>query len=196
MRPGPAAAGGSARASDPASETDQLSNPEASVAAAEATALGILYRSQSSRLRRFFARRSACDDASDLIQDTFERLVRRDAEAAIARPERYLSRIATNLLRDRAKFAARRAAAFHIPLDDVPVATGDPHDLLEARDTLARLETAMARLHPLTRDIFLACRLDGYSHAEVAEQVGLSERAVRKRMARAIAEIDRLLAGE
>ncbi len=162
MRTGPAAAGRSAHTSNPESEDDRPPTATVEVGHLNVAPFGALYRAQSSRLRRFFARRSAGEDTADLVQDTFERLVRRDTEAVIGRPERYLSRIATNLLRDRAKFAARRAAAFHISIDDVPVATGDPHDLLEARDTLARLEAAMARLSPLTRDIFLACRLDGH----------------------------------
>ena len=51
----------------------------------------------------------------------------------------------------------------------------------------------MLRLKPLTRQIFLACRLDGYSYAEIAEQTGLSIRGVEKQMSRAIKQLGRHL---
>ncbi len=157
-----------------------------------------LYRAQAPRLLRFFTRRSGTDEALDLVHDTFERLARRDDDAGstVDRPDAYLTRIAGNLLRDRAKFAARRSAAFHVSIDEVPLASRDPHDQLEARDMINRLETAMQRLRPRTREIFMACRLDGYSYAEVAERVGMSVRGVRKQMSRAIAEIDRVLSDD
>lgn len=157
-----------------------------------------LYRKEAPRLLRFFSRRSGSDDALDLVHETFERLARRDNESAptVDRPEAYLTRIAGNLLRDRAKFAVRRATAFHVSIDDVSLAGDDPHDQLEARDMINRLETAMQRLRPRTREIFMACRLDGYTYAEVAERVGMSVRGVRKQMSRAIAEIDRVLGEE
>jgi len=160
--------------------------------------LDALYRVHAPRLLRFFSRRSGSDEALDLVHETFERLARRDDDpgSAVDRPEAYLSRIAGNLLRDRAKFAARRSAAFHVSIDEVPLAGRDPHDQLEARDMINRLETAMERLRPRTREIFMACRLDGYSHAEVAERIGMSVRGVRKQMSRAIAEIERALSDD
>ena len=179
-------------ADDPLPPEDRVT-PRAPVYSLEA-----LYRTHAPRLLRFFSRRSGNDDALDLVHETFERLARRDGDAdtAIDRPEAYLSRIAGNLLRDRAKFAARRSAAFHVPIDKLSLASGDPLDQLEARDMICRLETAMQRLRPRTREIFMACRLDGYSYAEVAERTGMSVRGVHKQMSRAIAEIGRALSDD
>jgi RNA polymerase sigma-70 factor (ECF subfamily) len=47
----------------------------------------------------------------------------------------------------------------------------------------------MMALKPLTREIFLACRLDGYSYAEIAQRTGLSVRGVEKQMSRAIKKL-------
>lgn len=177
---------------------DPLPPEDRSMLAAPDRSTDALYRAQMPRLLRFFSRRSGHDDALDLVHETFERLARREGGSApaIDRPEAYLSRIAGNLLRDRAKFAVRRAAAFHVSIDDVALAGDDPHEQLEARDMINRLETAMQRLRPRTREIFMACRLDGYTYAEVAERVGMSVRGVRKQMSRAIAEIDRALSDD
>src|SRR5690606_36858535 len=57
-------------------------------------------------LRGFFARRGANDDAEDLVQETYLRLLRaRQGQAAIANPEAYLFTVALNLAREQ---AARR----------------------------------------------------------------------------------------
>jgi RNA polymerase sigma-70 factor (ECF subfamily) len=61
-----------------------------------------------------------------------------------------------------------RSAFDHVSIDDFSVAGADPTAALEARDHLARIEAAVSRLKPLTREIFLACRVHGYSHAEIA----------------------------
>lgn len=177
---------------------DPLPPDDRAPSRAPARALEALYRAHASRLLRFFARRTGNDDAPDLVNETFERLARRDANGgfAVDRPEAYLSRIAGNLLRDRAKFAVRRSAVFHVSIDEVSLGGSDPHAQLEARDMINRLETAMQRLRPRTREIFMACRLDGYSYAEVAERVGMSVRGVRKQMSRAIAEIERALSDD
>lgn len=41
----------------------------------------------------------------------------------------------------------------------------------------------------MTRNVFLARRLDGYSYVEIAERTGLSVRAVEKQMSRAIQQL-------
>jgi RNA polymerase sigma-70 factor (ECF subfamily) len=65
--------------------------------------------------------------------------------------------------------------------------------VLESRDTLRRLEAAMLKLKPKTREIFMAHRIDGLSYAEIADRTGLSVKGVEKQMGKAIAMIDRLL---
>ena len=86
--------------------------------------LAELHRTHCGRLLRFFARHGARQDAADLVQESFARLAGARAKrgAAIERPEAYLSTIASNLLRDRARIALSRSLARHIPTDEVPLA--------------------------------------------------------------------------
>jgi RNA polymerase sigma-70 factor (ECF subfamily) len=58
---------------------------------------------------------------------------------------------------------------------------------------LRRLEAAMLRLRPKTREIFMAHRVHGLSYAEISERTGLSIKGVEKQMAKAIVQIDRIL---
>lgn len=157
--------------------------------------LAEIHRVHCGRLLRFFARHGARQDAADLVQETFVRLAGARAKrgAAIERPEAYLSTIASNLLRDRAKIALRRSLANHVPIDDIPLAGQDPVAALEARDQLERLRASLARLSPKTRSIFLAHRRDGMTYKDIANQTGLSVKAVEWRMSKAIAHIDRAL---
>ncbi|GAA4773292.1 hypothetical protein GCM10023219_20630 [Stakelama sediminis] len=172
--------------------------PSAGGATGDDPELERLYQSQASRLHRYFVQQAGADEAQDLVHESFERLARKGKGflRSLDCPEAYLTRIATNLVRDRARREDRRSADAHVPAHDVPLAGADPFRQLEARDMVQRLETAMMRLRPTTREIFMACRLDGYSYAEVAEHVGISVRAVRKHMGRAIAEIDRAMSDD
>jgi len=155
-----------------------------------------LYREQSPRLLRSLARRTASrDDAHDLVQEIFCRVARLGAAGGLRfdRPQAYLSRIATNLLRDRAKHASRHMTASHVSADEGMLAGIDQQRLLESRDMLTRVEAAMLKLRPKTREIFMAHRIDGLSYAEIAERTGLSVKGVEKQMSKAIAQIDRIL---
>jgi RNA polymerase sigma-70 factor (ECF subfamily) len=62
-------------------------------------------------------------------------------------------------------------------------------------DLLRRLETALANMPRIQRQIFLAHRLDGMSFAEIARRTGLSQRQVERQMARALAKLDKQLEG-
>lgn len=155
-----------------------------------------LYREESPRLLNSLARRtSSREDAGDLVHEIFCRLTRLGTAHSLRleRPQAYLSRIATNLLRDRAKQASRHMTASHVAADENILAGIDQQRLLESRDMLTRVEAAMLKLRPRTREIFMAHRIDGFSYAEIAERTGLSIKGVEKQMSKAIAQIDRLL---
>ena len=112
--------------------------------------------------------------------------------ARIEQPEAYLRRVSTNLLRKQGRIEQLRTGATHSP-DLVPDPLLDQVAVLESRDTLRRLELAIGKLKPRTREIFLAHRIEGMSYAEIAERTGLSVKGVEKQMGKAIAKIDQLL---
>ncbi len=166
--------------------------PDDRVVPAVTGRLETMFREHRPRLLRFLSRRTSNDAAEDLTQQAFARLAAldRDVIEGLESPGAYLHRTALNLLKDEAKAAVRHAAHLHVPVDDVAIMGLDQIAALEARDMLARLEAAMLRLKPRTREIFLAHRIDGYSYAEIAARTGLGIKAVEKHMSRAIAYID------
>ncbi|MES2136947.1 MAG: RNA polymerase sigma factor [Pseudomonadota bacterium] len=154
-----------------------------------------LYQEHSSSLVRQLTHKTGCRElACDLVNESFLRLLRMAPGnlGRIEQPEAYLRRISINLLRRWGKAEAFRAAA--MPTPDLAVdPLVDQVAVLESRDTLRRLEQAVSKLKPKTREIFIAHRVHGFTYAEIAERTGLSVKGVEKQMSKAIAKIDRLL---
>jgi RNA polymerase sigma-70 factor (ECF subfamily) len=169
--------------------------PETEVAAWPPALVDELYRTERPKLLRLLSRQTCSETAQDVVQQVFARLAALDDQQAraIRSPAAYVREAVRNVLRDNARAAGRQRLHLHISTDEVAVAGPDPVAALEARDRLARLEQAMLRLKPFTRQIFLAHRLDGYSYAEIAERTGLSEKGVEKQMSRAIKQLGRHL---
>ena len=177
-------------------EGDPLPPEDCLVSGDEDALLAELYRSESAKLVRILSRRtSSRDDAHDLVQDVFLRFARLPSTwpSSLVRPQAYLRRIANNLLKDRAKADFRHSASLHIMADEEALPGLDQHRLLESRDMLRRLEAAMLRLRPKTREIFMAHRIDGMTYAEIAERTGLTVKGVETQMSRALAQLDRML---
>lgn len=153
-----------------------------------------LYRDHSPRLLRSLSRRtSSREEAHDLVHEIFMRIARIGASRPLKldKPEAYLSRMATNLLRDLARTAVRHQSDRHVTVDEQSLPGPDQQEHLEARDMLRRVEAAMLKLRPVTREIFMAHRLDGLSYAEIADRTGLPVKRVEKHMSKAIAQITR-----
>jgi RNA polymerase sigma factor (sigma-70 family) len=154
-----------------------------------------LYREHSVSLVRQLTRKTGCRElARDLANETFTRLLRMAPGniGRIEQPEAFLRRVSTNLLRDWGRAAALKQRS-QLTLEIASDQQLDQVAVLESRDTLRRLEQAVSKLKPKTREIFLAHRLHGFTYAEIAERTGLSVKGVEKQMSKAIAKIDRLL---
>lgn len=158
------------------------------------SALSEIYRAHAPGLLRYLARHAERQDLGDLVNESFVRFATAQAKSSsrVENPGAYLQRIARNLLRDRARIAVRRSSARHVSVDDVPIAGDDPVAQLEARDQIDRVQKALSRFSPKTRAVFLARRLNGLSHKEIAARTGLSGQGVEYHMAKAIRHLDRI----
>jgi RNA polymerase sigma factor (sigma-70 family) len=175
--------------------TDDPIPPEDHFPAPGSETIAGLYRTHRSGLTRYIRGQASRERAPDLLHQLFTRLLSLapDKRAAIASPEAYLKTSARNIMRDERKAALRQSTSLHISDVDAQLTAPCQIAALEARDMLGRIEAAMRKLKPVTREIFLAHRLDGYSYAEIAERTGLSMKGVEKHMSRAIAHLDRTL---
>lgn len=155
-----------------------------------ASAIELLYRRQASRLRGYLSRRLGRDEADDLLQDSFLKLVgAKPLGSPVDCPEAFVTAIARNALRDRARAAARQAIQLRQLAGDADRTPDDPHRLSESRESLRAIEHALGDMNPRRRRIFLLHRFDDLTYAEIGEAVGMSEKGVKKQMAKALVEL-------
>ncbi|WP_168707907.1 sigma-70 family RNA polymerase sigma factor [Sphingopyxis sp. PAMC25046] len=155
------------------------------------------YAAHEPELTRFFRRRAASQDVGDLVQELFRRFVSGRFSAPLPAEETrpYLFDSARNLLAERARRDDRRRTAAHVEYDDSETADHCPHERLEMRDELARVERAISKLKPRTRDIFLMHRFEGLSYEEIGAEMGMTAKGVEKQMAKAFIAIRRARSG-
>ena len=117
---------------------------------------------------------------------------------------RWLSKIAENKLRDILdKFHAdKRDVHKEIPFrkedrstegDSVgvaePMRTTTPSVIMRKKEALDKLEQALDKLKPEYKQVVVLKRIEGLSHAEIAERLGKNTGAVRMLLARAMAAL-------
>lgn len=156
-------------------------------------ALDALYRHQASRLIRRFARKLSGVDAKDVVHEAFAKLASASVGSGgpVESPEALVSTVATNVLRDRARKAAREAVGLHQLAVDSNQEAVDPHRLIESREALRAIERALAAMSPRRRRIFMLHRFEQMSYAEIGREIGMSEKGIKKQMAKALLELRR-----
>ena len=132
--------------------------------------------------------------ASDLVQDTFLRVIERP-DTPVQDFRAYLYTIARNLLLNHQKQEARRRtdSVPHEWLSDVAADAPSPEDAVDARLQLERLQRFIGELPARTQQIFVLNRVDGLTHVEVASALSISESSVQKHLAMAIQHITQRL---
>ncbi|WP_206243470.1 sigma-70 family RNA polymerase sigma factor [Novosphingobium terrae] len=148
-----------------------------------------LYASYSEWLRGWLLRRTQCSQrAADLTQDTFCRLLESSRLAPIRDGRFYLATIARRLIIDDAR-RARVEVAFlqaHATIMQ-DMAEPGPDRIAEAVDELLTITAALDTLPARARRAYLLARLDGWGHAAIAAELGVSKSMVKQYIAKAYA---------
>lgn len=149
-------------------------------------------------LRGFFVRRGAKDEADDLVQETYLRLLRaHDCQGdAIANPEAYLFTVALNLAREQA--VRRRWSLLPIEeLENITTLLADEESVEDAAERAQRRQRLQALLRTLperTRAVLVMQYRDGLSYKQIAERMGVSPHMVKKHVVRGLSVCRRALA--
>ncbi len=157
-------------------------------------------------LRRFLTARTGNEaDADDLLSELWIR-VQASQPGPISNPKSYLFRMANNLVLDRLREAARRKRresdwtteqhGTHSPLAEVADSSPGAEQMLIERDDTRQLAEAIAQLPVGAQSVLRMHKLEGLSHGEVADRLGISKSAVEKHMAVAMVHLRRLLTTE
>lgn len=144
-------------------------------------------------LMSFFLRRAGNrDDAEDLTQETFVRLLASSEAGRLENAEAFVFQVAMNLLRDRSRRLAVRG--HRLSLSDDETIHETIADLVEdraaervilGREELALALKALDELGERARDIFILARLENMKHRDIAALFGISVSTVEKHVMRA-----------
>jgi RNA polymerase sigma-70 factor (ECF subfamily) len=162
--------------------------------AGEGVELELQYRAP---LMAFFLRRVGNRaEAEDLTQEVFLRIIRSQTGGERANSA-FIFTVATNLLRDR----ARRLQTSGGPLVSLELEHGagsvdaklheeiSPERVLLGKEALQRVQKAVGKLSPQTRDIFLLFKLEQMKQKQIAEIYGISVSAVEKHIVSALTKL-------
>lgn len=135
-----------------------------------------LYR----RLLASVRRRFGVQDAEDVVQDVFLRMTYASERSSVRNKDAYVHSVALNLVRDRGRAAATRAAVAGEFDENTRSLEPDAWQIISSRQQLAILEAALAELPQKRRAALVLRRFDGLTYLEIAETLGLSVSMVEK----------------
>ncbi|AHL77557.1 RNA polymerase sigma factor [Stutzerimonas stutzeri] len=149
--------------------------------------LEMLYGTHHGWLHGWLRRTVGCtQQAADLAQDTFVRLLMRGQPISDRAPRALLARIARGLVIDHwRRDALERAyleALAQLPEPSYP----SPEVRHEALQCLERIAQMLDGVKPVVREAFLLYQLGGLNHAQVALELGVSSRTVERHVAGAL----------
>jgi RNA polymerase sigma-70 factor (ECF subfamily) len=123
--------------------------------------------------------------AADLAHDTFLRLLSRQEQLALDEPRAFLTTVARRVLanhwrREQLEQAYLETLGLY-PEDLAP----SPEERAILLETLFEIDTLLDGLPVAVKRAFLMSQLDGLSQRQIAEQLGITERTVRRHLTRA-----------
>ena len=146
-----------------------------------------------SALKRFIARfLSSQHDIEDVAQESFLRAFRAGMDYDVRQPKSFLFRIAKNVAISQLRLKSRQIT------DSIEEQAGDElmcsewtlEDDVIARERLGVHCDAVAALSPQCRRVYLLRKVEGLTHKEIAERLGIGQKTVEKHLYKGIAACD------
>lgn len=151
-----------------------------------------IYDTWSPAMYRFFYYKVGDQaNAQDLVQELFVKVWGKIGSIKLGEEKTYLYTIARNMVINRAahekvvlKFQNRQVTQIN---------KNTPHFQLEVKEYKEKVEQAIACLSDGQREVFLMNRMDGLKYREIADLLGISQKAVEKRMGQALLKLKNYL---
>lgn len=144
------------------------------------------FRQYGLDLHRYLQRRlPTSQDADDMAQEVYLRLLRLDDAEFVREPQAYLYGVASNVVREfrmrteleRTRMSFDSAAAE----ESAERSAGQqPDDLADQLNIVRQMEKALLKLPPVHRAILVLLKRDGLTYEEAAQRLGLSWWTVEK----------------
>lgn len=148
-----------------------------------------LFNSLAEPLRNFLIfRGSGREEANDLVQETFVKLWENCSKVLPEKAKSYLYTLALNAFKNEmAHMKVRLKYTEANKSSNANIET--PEFKMEEQEFKERLENAINSLVPTQREVFLMHRVEKKKYGEIAEILGVSVKAVEKRIGKALKHI-------
>lgn len=149
----------------------------------------LFHKYRTSLFRYLSGRVTSPDDAAELVQESYARLLQHQDVAQIESISRnYLFQIATNLARDHYRRHTTRHRSTHLDVDELDIEDerAGPEDNMVLDNTIDSIKGALKEMPPMTRRIFLLSRFRGKTYPDIALMLGVSTRTVERKMSEAM----------
>jgi RNA polymerase sigma factor (sigma-70 family) len=166
------------------------------VSSADLDLLSCLFAEAQDDLAAFVSRRVGAQDAADVLQDTWLKLREHGDSASWREPRAVLFTTAGNLAVDHWRHRQRQAQHFDGgEMPDIACPFPGPESVVEHRRQAERVAAVLDELPVECRRAFLLNRLDGLTHREIADRLGICTKTVQRHIERALGHCLLRLAG-
>ncbi|TKC00934.1 RNA polymerase sigma factor [Pedobacter cryophilus] len=140
-----------------------------------------IFRTYAKEVKRFvFFKTRDMDAAEDIVQDVFVKLWGNCSEVAFNSVKGFLFTIANNLFLNTV--VHKKVVEKHQQEFSKEGTSESPEFIFLEQEFLVKLETAIGDLPAKQREVFLLSRLERKKYKEISELLGISVKAVEKRM--------------
>ena len=125
--------------------------------------------------------------AEDVVHDAYLRVLERSSDTPIEQPRAFLYRTALNLVIDNhRRNALRQVESLEVLDSEERYVSPSPLNSLDHGQRIDMLQRALAELPQLCRESFLLRKIEGLTHAQIAEHLGISKAMVEKHIVNAM----------
>lgn len=140
-----------------------------------------IFKSHAKDIKRFiFSKTRDAQIAEDIVQDAFVKIWEDCEKVRFDTVKNYLFTIANNLFLNIVKH--NKVVHAHQQANGKTSTNESPEFLVLEEEFLIKLEKAIEDLPKIQRDVFLLNRIEKKKYKDIAEELGISVKAVEKRM--------------
>lgn len=140
-----------------------------------------IFEANSRDLHRFLYYKYGQDNnPQDLVQEAFIKLWNNCMNVLPEKARAFLFTVANNQMLN--ELAKKKTALAYSQQKAKDYTHESPEFILEGNEYMSRLQRALEDLPPEQRTAFLLNRIEGKKHQEIAEMMGISRKAVEKRI--------------
>jgi RNA polymerase sigma factor (sigma-70 family) len=142
------------------------------------------------RIRAYATQKVGQQDAEDVIQDAYLQLLQRDETDTVREPRAFLFRVIANLSIDAWRKSKRKAAPEledqSVDLESIVCQQPGPEALTSSLLEFDQFLLVLDDLPELQRHAFILKKLEGLTHAEIAQRLGVSTKSVQRYLVEAM----------